>query len=286
MSNNDNQILKSNLSTLLKRFANTSVVDKFGDTLQSNNVFTIEVEKISNNRYLKNVEVDEKAITSVIKDIKYHGIINPILVRTVAESKYELITGRTRLICAKRLKLKNVPCMIQNFSDEDMLLYMLFSYKMDKTKSVVEMANICNVLCKKFHYTQATIADLLDISRAQVTNLIRILNLPKKLQRDVGKGRLTYGHARAIAVLNEEQMLEVASMIYEKKLSVRDTEYLVNEMRSHHKYEDILTNFKKRNNLEAKINGKQLIINLYANMQMFHQILFSSKFYCGFFAIN
>ena len=251
MSNNDNQILKSNLSTLLKRFANTSVVDKFGDTLQSNNVFTIEVEKISNNRYLKNVEVDEKAITSVIKDIKYHGIINPILVRTVAESKYELITGRTRLICAKRLKLKNVPCMIQNFSDEDMLLYMLFSYKMDKTKSVVEMANICNVLCKKFHYTQATIADLLDISRAQVTNLIRILNLPKKLQRDVGKGRLTYGHARAIAVLNEEQMLEVASMIYEKKLSVRDTEYLVNEMRSHHKYEDILTNFKKRNNLEA-----------------------------------
>ncbi len=261
MSNNDNQILKSNLSTLLKRFANTSVVDKFGDTLQSNNVFTIEVEKISNNRYLKNVEVDEKAITSVIKDIKYHGIINPILVRTVAESKYELITGRTRLICAKRLKLKNVPCMIQNFSDEDMLLYMLFSYKMDKTKSVVEMANICNVLCKKFHYTQATIADLLDISRAQVTNLIRILNLPKKLQRDVGKGRLTYGHARAIAVLNEEQMLEVASMIYEKKLSVRDTEYLVNEMRSHHKYEDILTNFKKRNNLEAKINGKQLILS-------------------------
>ena len=261
MSNNDNQILKSNLSTLLKRFANTSVVDKFGDTLQSNNVFTIEVEKISNNRYLKNVEVDEKAITSVIKDIKYHGIINPILVRTVAESKYELITGRTRLICAKRLKLKNVPCMIQNFSDEDMLLYMLFSYKMDKTKSVVEMANICNVHCKKFHYTQATIADLLDISRAQVTNLIRILNLPKKLQRDVGKGRLTYGHARAIAVLNEEQMLEVASMIYEKKLSVRDTEYLVNEMRSHHKYEDILTNFKKRNNLEAKINGKQLILS-------------------------
>ena len=261
MSNNDNQILKSNLSTLLKRFANTSVVDKFGDTLQSNNVFTIEVEKISNNRYLKNVEVDEKAITSVIKDIKYHGIINPILVRTVAESKYELITGRTRLICAKRLKLKNVPCMIQNFSDEDMLLYMLFSYKMDKTKSVVEMANICNVLCKKFHYTQSTIADLLDISRAQVTNLIRILNLPKKLQRDVGKGRLTYGHARAIAVLNEEQMLEVASMIYEKKLSVRDTEYLVNEMRSHHKYEDILTNFKKRNNLEAKINGKQLILS-------------------------
>lgn len=261
MSNNDNQILKSNLSTLLKRFANTSVVDKFSDTLQSNNVFTIEVEKISNNRYLKNVEVDEKAITSVIKDIKYHGIINPILVRTVAESKYELITGRTRLICAKRLKLKNVPCMIQNFSDEDMLLYMLFSYKMDKTKSVVEMANICNVLCKKFHYTQATIADLLDISRAQVTNLIRILNLPKKLQRDVGKGRLTYGHARAIAVLNEEQMLEVASMIYEKKLSVRDTEYLVNEMRSHHKYEDILTNFKKRNNLEAKINGKQLILS-------------------------
>ncbi len=261
MSNNDNQILKSNLSTLLKRFANTSVIDKFADTLQSNNVFTIEVEKISNNRYLKNVEVDEKAITSVIKDIKYHGIINPILVRTVAESKYELITGRTRLICAKRLKLKNVPCMIQNFSDEDMLLYMLFSYKMDKTKSVVEMANICNVLCKKFHYTQATIADLLDISRAQVTNLIRILNLPKKLQRDVGKGRLTYGHARAIAVLNEEQMLEVASMIYEKKLSVRDTEYLVNEMRSHHKYEDILTNFKKRNNLEAKINGKQLILS-------------------------
>ena len=261
MSNDDNQILKSNLSTLLKRFANTSVVDKFGDTLQSNNVFTIEVEKISNNRYLKNVEVDEKAITSVIKDIKYHGIINPILVRTVAESKYELITGRTRLICAKRLKLKNVPCMIQNFSDEDMLLYMLFSYKMDKTKSVVEMANICNVLCKKFHYTQATIADLLDISRAQVTNLIRILNLPKKLQRDVGKGRLTYGHARAIAVLNEEQMLEVASMIYEKKLSVRDTEYLVNEMRSHHKYEDILTNFKKRNNLEAKINVKQLILS-------------------------
>lgn len=262
MSNkNDNQILKSNLSTLLKRFANTSIIEKFNDASQNNTVFTIEVSNISNNRYLKNIEIDEKAISSVIKDIKYHGIISPLLVRTIEEGKYELITGRTRFMCAKRLKLQNVPCMIQNFSDEDMLLYMLFSYKLDKTKSVVEMANICSVLCKKFHYTQSTIADLLDISRAQVTNLIRILNLPKKIQKDVGKGRLTYGHARAIAILNEEQMQEIVNIIYEKKLSVRDTEYLVNEMRSTHKYEDVLSDFKKRNNLSAKINGRQLILS-------------------------
>lgn len=138
MSNkNDNQILKSNLSTLLKRFANTSVIEKFNDASQNNTVFTIEVSNISNNRYLKNIEIDEKAISSVIKDIKYHGIISPLLVRTIEEGKYELITGRTRFMCAKRLKLQNVPCMIQNFSDEDMLLYMLFSYKLEDRKSVV-----------------------------------------------------------------------------------------------------------------------------------------------------
>ena len=67
MSNkNDNQILKSNLSTLLKRFANTSVIEKFNDASQNNTVFTIEVSNISNNRYLKNIEIDEKASSSVI----------------------------------------------------------------------------------------------------------------------------------------------------------------------------------------------------------------------------
>ncbi len=259
--NKDNQILKNNLGSLLKKFAKTNVIAQFDDGLQVPNSVNLPTDKIIDNRFFKDVILDEKMIAKMEKDISFYGIVAPLLVRPIDAGKYEIVVGRKRLICARNLNIKSVVCMINNFSDEDMLLYMLFNAKVETTKSVIEMATICQLLCKKYHYTQATIADLLDMSRSQITNLMRVLQLPKRIQREVSKGRLSYGHARAIAGLDEEKIDEVVSLIYEKSLSVRDTEYLVNELKNRQGYDYLIGNFEKRNNLKAKLNGKQLILS-------------------------
>lgn len=259
--NKDNQILKNNLSSLLKKFAKTNFIEKFDDGYQTSNTVNLLTENIIDNRFFKNVILDEKMLVKMEKDISFHGLVTPLLVRPIENNKYEIVEGQKRLICARNLNIKSVVCMVNNFSDEDMLLYMLFNAKNETIKSVIEMATICQLLCKKFHYTQATIAELLDMSRSQITNLMRILQLPKRIQREVSKGRLSYGHARAIAGLSEDKIDDVVNLIYEKKLSVRDTEYLVNELKNRQGYDYLINNFEKRNNLKAKINGKQLILS-------------------------
>ncbi|MCH5171283.1 MAG: ParB/RepB/Spo0J family partition protein [Erysipelotrichales bacterium] len=259
--NKDNQILKNNLSSLLKKFAKTNFIEKFDDGYQTTNTVNLLTENIIDNRFFKNVILDEKMLTKMEKDISFHGLVSPLLVRPIENGKYEIVAGRKRLICARKLNIRSVVCMVHNFSDENMLLYMLFNAKNETTKSVIEMATICQLLCKKFHYTQATIAELLDMSRSQITNLMRILQLPKRIQREVSKGRLSYGHARAIAGLSEDKIDDVVNLIYEKRLSVRDTEYLVNELKNRQGYDYLISNFEKRNNIRAKINGKQLILS-------------------------
>ncbi len=266
--NKDNQILKNNLSSLLKKFAKTNVIEKFDDVNTLYNVVNLETNRIMDNKVLKSVEIDEKTLSNFEKDINYHGIVTPLLVRPINDKDFEIITGRKRLICAKKFHIENVPCIIHEFSDEDMLLYMLYSLRDDETKSAIESATICKELCKRFHYTQATLADILDMSRSQITNLIRLLKLPKKIQKDVSKGKLSYGHARALTSLNEEQIYMVLELIYSKNLSVRDTEYFVNELKSKQNYDELMSNFQKRNNLKAKITGKQLILSFKTKKDM------------------
>lgn len=266
--NKDNQIIKNNLSSLLKKFANTNVIEKFDDSLSQSNSVNLLTENIIDNRFFKNVVLDENMLAKMEKDISFHGIVTPLLVRPIKSGKYEIVAGRKRLICARKLDIKTVICVIHNFTDEDMLLYMLFNAKNETTKSVVEMATICQLLCKKFHYTQATIGELLDMSRSQITNLMRILQLPKRIQKEVSKGKLSYGHARTIAGLKDEQIDDVVNLIYEKKLSVRDTEYLVNELKNRQGYDELINNFEKRNNIKAKITGKQLILSFKTKKDM------------------
>lgn len=259
--NKNSQIIRSNLSTLLKRFSKTDVIEKIDDGRQIANVVNLKTEYIRDNRYFINIDLDDKTLDNLEKDIMRRGIVSPLLVRQIGNQEYEIISGRKRLYCAKKLKIQNLSCVVQNFSDEEMLLYILFSSNNVKNKSVINMANVCNILCKEFNYTQSTLADILDMSRPHITNLIRILKLPRKIQRDVAKGKLSYGHAKILIGLDKDKINEIVSLIYEKSLSVRDVEYLVNEMKNHQGYDDLINNFQKRNNVRVKITGRQLILS-------------------------
>lgn len=264
----DNQIIKSNLSTLLKKFSRTDVISKFDDEYQLGSVVNIEIDKIVYNKFLCDFDVDDNSFNIVFKDIKLHGMTTPIIVRTIENGKYELISGRKRLLSAKKLNYINVACIVKNYNDEDMLLYMLYTYQIEKNKPVVEMGTICNLLCTQYMYTQFSLAKFLGISRSQVTNMIRITQLPKNIQKDITQGKLSYGHARAILGLKQQEMNKVVNLIYDKKLSVRDTEYFVNELKSHQGYDELLFNFEKRNTLKAKIEGKHLILSFKSKKEL------------------
>jgi len=259
--NKDNQILKSNLSTLLKRFSKTDVISKIDDEYQNNKAINIDTWRIQDNSYLKDISLNEKTLETISRDMLNHGIIVPLLVRPLLEGQYELVVGRRRLECAKKLQFTSISCVIQDFSDENMLLYMLFACQKEKNKPIIEMATICQILCDKFKYTQGTLADILNTSRSQITNLIRILKLPKQIQDDLVAGKLSYGHARALAVLSPEDIMKVVDVIYKNKLSVHDVEYLVSELEAKRGYDEILKSYQKKNHLKAKINGKHLILS-------------------------
>jgi ParB family transcriptional regulator, chromosome partitioning protein len=144
-------------------------------------------------------------------------------------SHYELILGRKRYYAAKKAGLSEVPSVIKDVGDEETLLMLLADTRDQREGNVVEMALVYQALSERFLYSQATLADLSHQSRSQVTNIMRILGLPDHIIHEISIGKLSYGHAKAIASLSDEEIEQVVALIHLENLSVRQTEELAKQ---------------------------------------------------------
>lgn len=260
MKNKDNSIIKNNLSTLLKRFSNSDVINTIGEEYQSNSNLRLNPNLIDDNRYLKDAtEIDEKTLAIIMKSIGEKSILNPLIVRPW-QDRYEIISGRKRLEAAKRLKIATVPVIIHQFNDEDMLIYMLYILKAEREINIIEIASICKALSKKYFYTQQSLAMMLDISRPQVTNIMRILRLPKNVQKYIAKGKLSYGHAKALVTLQEKEIQEIVKKILSNNLSVRETELLVQQLKQPNQIKDYENKLSEQFQAKVKIHSKSVNI--------------------------
>ena len=187
---------------------------------------TLKVSEIRPNPYQPRKQFDEQALKELANSIKENGVFQPVLVRK-SVSGYELVAGERRLRASKLAGVKEIPVIIKDFDDKQMMEISLLENIQRKDLSPIEEASAYNQLIKKLNYTQEQLATRIGKSRANVTNLLRLLNLPEEVQELVNKGKLSYGQARALLALDKEKnIVELAKRAVKDGLSVRQLESL------------------------------------------------------------
>ncbi|MEC9291988.1 MAG: ParB/RepB/Spo0J family partition protein [Pseudomonadota bacterium] len=171
---------------------------------------------------------DEDALKALSESIKSQGVLQPLLVRPTGD-RYEIIAGERRWRASQMAGLSEVPVIVKEMDDGRALEIALVENVQRSDLNPIDEADGYLRLMNEFNYTHEQIAKVTGKSRSHVTNLMRLLSLPKKLKECVSEGLLTMGHARALLGLahDESLQLRIANQVIKKTLSVRETEDLV-----------------------------------------------------------
>lgn len=210
-----------------------SDIESFLDDIQkgSSNVKTsgqslLTIKQIRANPYQPRKEFDEEGLKELADSIRENGVFQPILVRK-ALNGYELVAGERRLRASKLAGKKDIPAIIVDFDDKQMMEISLLENIQRKDLTPLEEAMAYSQLIKKLNYTQDELAKRIGKSRSNVTNMLRLLNLPDEVKEYVNKGKLSYGHARTLLGLeDEDKIIELAKRTIKEDLSVRELESL------------------------------------------------------------
>ena len=168
----------------------------------------------------------------LIKSISTKGIIQPLAVRPIKNNKFELISGERRLRAATTLNLKTVPVHIINIANSaDSMELALIENIQRIDLNAMEEADAYFILINKYKQTQLEISKKVSKSRSEIANKLRLLKLPKIIQDSIKKKKIDYGHARALlSIKNTAKILSIYTNVLEKKLNVRQTEFLIKSL--------------------------------------------------------
>lgn len=189
----------------------------------------IDVELIDANPYQPRKAFDEVALTSLVKSIQQHGVIQPIAVRQKGE-RYELISGERRLRASKIAEKTDIPAVILDVSDRDSATFALIENLQREDLNVIEKATSIKALIEEFGLTHEQCADYLGQSRSGVSNLLRLLTLSEPVKNALQTHEIDMGHARALINLSASLQKDAMAEITSKDLSVRETERWVRQL--------------------------------------------------------
>jgi ParB family transcriptional regulator, chromosome partitioning protein len=183
------------------------------------------VEAIEPNARQPRLRFDDEALADLAASIKEFGILQPLVVRPISDGRYELIAGERRLRAAKLAGLKSVPISIRSATNEVSLELALIENIQREDINAMECARAYRQLIDEFSLTQEQVASKVGKSRVAITNTLRLLKLPKKVQDAVNGGAISEAHARALLGFeNEIHMLAVFDQIMERGLTVKEVE--------------------------------------------------------------
>ncbi|MFM5929520.1 MAG: ParB/RepB/Spo0J family partition protein [Novosphingobium sp.] len=168
---------------------------------------------------------DEAALGELAESIAARGVIQPIIVRPLAGGRYQLVAGERRWRAAQRAQLHEIPALVRELSDRDVMALALIENLQREDLNPVEEARAYHRLSEQEGLTQAEIARLVDKSRSHVANFQRLLQLPDAVLDMVEQGQMSMGHARAL--IGAENASELAATVVAKQMSVRDVEKLI-----------------------------------------------------------
>ena len=187
----------------------------------------VKISKVEPNRSQPRKQFDEDSLLELAESIKQYGILQPLLVSDKGDF-YEIIAGERRWRAAKLAGLKEVPVIIKEFNNQQIVEISLIENIQREDLNPIEEAMAYKRLIDEFHLKQDEIAERVSKSRTAVTNSMRLLKLDKKVQQMLIDEMISAGHARAIlAIESGEMQTTVAMKVFDEKLSVRETEKLV-----------------------------------------------------------
>ena len=170
---------------------------------------------------------DAEALDELAASIRQYGLIQPLVVRPLAEGKYELIAGERRLRAAKIAGLRAVPIVLRSAGNQSALEIALIENVQREDMNALECARSYRKLIDEFGLTQEQVADRVGKSRTAIANTLRLIRLPEAIQQGLEEGKISEGHARALlAFENQAKQLAVYETILTQGLSVREVEKL------------------------------------------------------------
>lgn len=189
----------------------------------------IDINKIAPNPNQPRKNFDDEKLNELAESIKQHGIIQPILVRRI-ENGYEIVAGERRWRASRKAGLKEVPCLIKAFSEQDNLLVALIENLQREDLNPIDEAEAYHYMMKRYQLTQEEISKNVGKSRPYVANALRLQRLPEEIKKMILSGDLSSGHGRALLALsNEKEQLQLAEAVIKNGLSVRQVEALIRE---------------------------------------------------------
>ena len=202
------------------------------EELNKSGEIMVKINEVEPNREQPRKDFDEYALMELADSIKQFGILQPLLVQK-KKDYYEIIAGERRWRAAKIAGIKEVPIIVKNYTDQEIVEISLIENIQRENLNPIEEAMAYKRLLEEFDLKQDEVAERVSKSRTAVTNSMRLLKLSDRVQQMIVDDMISTGHARALlAIDDEEQQYMLANKIFDEKLSVRETEKLVKTLKN------------------------------------------------------
>lgn len=216
------------LDALLGSNSVASIQEQVSSSSQ-NELHQLPLEVIQRGKYQPRRDMDPQSLEELAQSIKAQGVMQPIVVRPIANNRYEIIAGERRWRASQQAGLDKIPALVRDIPDETAIALALIENIQREDLNPIEEAIALQRLQQEFALTQQQVAEAVGKSRTAVTNLLRLISLPEDVKIMLAHGDLEMGHARALLGLPVEQQLEGARHIVARGLSVRQAEALVRQ---------------------------------------------------------
>jgi ParB family chromosome partitioning protein len=247
----------------------------------------LSITQLSPGKYQPRRDMSDAALEELSLSIQSQGIIQPIIVRKIAEDSYEIIAGERRWRAAKLAQLDTIPCLIKNVPDESAVAIALIENIQREDLNAMEEAIALERLLTEFDLTHQEVAIAVGKSRTTVSNLLRLNNLNDEVKTFLENGDIEMGHARALLALEGDIQTSAAQTVATKELTVRETESLIKKIQNptpeKEKVEKAIETIGLEQGLAEKLGakvainhnekGKGKLVISYANLAKLEEIL-------------
>ena len=219
----------------LEELFNNEVIDynvveeKIVNETPKESITMVKLDELRANPYQPRKNFDEVALQELSDSIKEHGVFQPIIVKKSIKG-YEIIAGERRVKASRMAGLTEIPAIIKDFNDTQMMEIALLENLQREDLSAIEEANAYSKLQTTLELTQEELAKRLGKSRSHITNMLGLLKLPKVVQDDISLGKITMGHARVLSKLEDlDQIKNLEEKVIKEGISVRELENLTKD---------------------------------------------------------
>lgn len=252
MDNNNNNIKRRALGRGLEELFNNEPLDynkieeKIITETPKEEIVKVQISELRSNPYQPRKNFDEKALEELSSSIKEHGVFQPIIIKKSIKG-YEIIAGERRVKASQMAGLKEIPAIIRDFSDNEMMEIALLENLQRENLSAIEEATAYKNLLTSLELTQEQLSERIGKSRSHITNMIGLLTLPEATQNLINQKEISMGHARVLSKLKDaNQINELTDKIVTEGISVRQLEELTSSNE----------NYERKNKIQRLSNTK------------------------------